>query len=253
MPLSIVYPVHINIHDVIATIYNRSSMDVSEQKDFERNCVYLSKGVLDYDFLSRSYQRSDSILMIHGYVYELVSEDGQRYSIEQTKIMLGIATMYRQRFAEFLRENKRVTNMTCLSNPLNTKACMYVMHIHAMATRYFLGKEMLRVIEELCQANQCDMMVVRTVPSSFMFYIKHGFVRSNDWLMLYPLNNHCPWMYIHDPKHVSWHVALDVMFEGDGMEQGFLLTKYIGKDATTMCEAIRHLQRGGHCCMKYLK
>lgn len=265
VPENIVYPVQMHIHEVHAVFLYHKDMDPDDEEAmkalFERDSVYLSKHQLDTEFLQRSYRRSDCILLLQGFVEDLVDGEEHVHTLPDHKIVLGFATMYRQRFSEFLYENKCMRPYKHVRHhSLVLTPCTHVLHINAMGTRYYLGGEMLRLVEHnICGMLECGMICVRTIPRSYFFYLKHGFLRTNDWCRFYPLNKGCDAIYAYEPEYATLlkQVVLeekDAIFRGDGFAQGFLLTKYLGPKAVPMTDRLRSLQNGCVCpgWMKFL-
>jgi len=137
-------------------------------------------------------------------------------------VILGFAFLSVNNFDLFSRKNKNKWYYTCLHDitlhPNNSdnqnvyynthrdkhhhvhNDIHHVLVIDTMATRFFLGKEILHAIEFLAIQKNCQMVAANSIEKSMHYYLRNGFLHTLDWVTFSPWLYHRKMYYVGSKK-----------------------------------------------------
>lgn len=217
-----------------------------------------AKEELDPLYLIESFKRSDYVVFALGKPMHIVDANENKHIIEADEQMLGFATMYCMSMIDFLSTNPifhlpSLSELYVSKQPDNIKR---VLMLETVGSRYKLGRLLMNTIEkDVTAISGCTMVALRAMEKRLSYFLKRGFVRSNNWQVIFPLHKvqPCRGIWFIYVESMDEDVSYDELFKGDGKEMGYLVTKYVGKDRHNIRQMIMKTQgKNGCCCWKFL-
>lgn len=257
------FPLRIVYVDIFLKLWKQKGCEDSDEiKEHYRLFVDYSmhncKELLDHVYLIDSFKRSDYVLFAMGKPVHIIDGEGRWFGVEKKEVLLGFATMHRVRFDDFLYAHPVVNHdldehkwVGSIPRDLDR-----VLVLETIGSRYNMGRMLMNTIErDACQVTGCQMVSLRAIPARLPYFIKRGYVRSNDWKSIYPLHEvkACDGKWYLWSDSVEKEVSHATIFKGDGPDNGYLATKYVGKYKDSIRDDIRSHQGEGRClCWKFL-
>jgi len=263
LPPSVSYPLTVVYDNIYVKLWKQKKcIDWQElaknYRMFVNSSYHNAKEQLDPIYLIESFKRSDYVVFALGKPMHIVDANDEKYLIEEEEQMLGFATMHCINMQDFLIANPmlHLPSLSQLYVSKNPKSIKRVLMLETIGSRYKLGRLLMNTVEkDVTAISGCDMVALRAMERRLAFFVKRGFVRSNNWQFIFPLHEAqpCRRMWYIYVENMDTKVSYEILFKGDGNEMGYLVTKYVGKDRYELRQNIVKFQEKNRCmCLNFL-
>lgn len=263
VPSSVAYPIKVVYENIYVKLWKQKRcLDWEESaknyRMFVQSSYHNAKEQLDPIYLIESFKRSDYVLFALGKPTHYVDANERKHDIGGDEHMLGFATMHCMSMTEFLTANPllHLPSLNKLYVCKHPDKISRVLMLETIGSRYRLGRLLMNTVEkDVSAVSRCSLVALRAVERRLPFFLSRGFVRSNNWQVIFPLHEiaTCQSIWFLYVEGMDVKISYEPVFRGDGKEKGYLVTKYVGKDRHEVRQRVLTNQGNSGCiCWKFL-